>query len=90
MFGISEYDMPKDFGSIWYLGSDECTKHPFTFVREGLKFTQQWLRKYKILINAVDKRNLTHIEWLKSIGMTISNPVMINGFEFLQFYILSS
>lgn len=56
MFGISEYDMPKDFGSIWYLGSDECTKHPFTFVREGLKFTQQWLRKYKILINAVDNK----------------------------------
>ncbi len=86
MFGIAKYNMPIGFGSVWFFGSDECTNHPFTFVREGIKYTKKWLQKYDILINAVDSRNSTHISWLRSIGMTISNPIIINEFEFLQFY----
>lgn len=90
MFGVSEYDMPKFFASVWYFGSDECTNHPFTFVRGGIKYITKWLKKYRILINAVDKRNTSHINWLQKIGMTISSPIFINGFEFLQFYKLST
>ena len=90
MFGVAKYNMPEGFGSVWFFGSDECTKHPFTFVRGGIEYTKSWLQKYDILINAVDSRNTSHISWLRSIGMTISNPIMINGFEFLQFYKLRS
>ena len=86
MFGVSKYDLPKGFGSVWYFGSDECSKHPFTFVKGGIKYTKQWLQEYDILLNAVDSRNTIHIEWLKRIGMTISTPIYINGYKFLQFY----
>jgi hypothetical protein len=86
MFGVSEYGMPKGFGSIWFLGSDECTKIPVTFVKEGIRYTQELMQKYDILINAVDSRNTSHIEWIQRIGMSLSNPIMINGYEFLQFY----
>lgn len=90
MFGVAKYNMPKGFGSIWFFGADECTNHSFTFVKGGIKFTTKWLEKYDILINAVDSRNTSHIKWLRHIGMVISSPIMINGFEFLQFYKLKS
>jgi hypothetical protein len=86
MFGVSEYGMPKGFGSIWFLGSDECTRHPITFVKEGIRYTQELMQKYDIIINAVDSRNTSHVEWIQRIGMSLSNPIIINGYEFLQFY----
>ena len=86
MFGVSNYDLPSHFGSIWFLGSIETEKHPITFVKEGRKYVDKFLQKYDILINAVDGRNTKHIEWLKRIGMTITKPIFINGYEFLQFY----
>lgn len=86
IFGISEFDLPPYFGSIWFLGSKETEKYPITFVKEGRKFVNRFLQKYDILINAVDGRNTKHIEWLRRIGMTITKPININGYEFLQFY----
>lgn len=86
MFGVSKYDMPNRFASVWYFGSDECTNHPFTFVKQGIIYTNRWLEDYDILINAVDSRNKSHIEWLRRIGMTITSPIFINGYKFLQFY----
>lgn len=86
MFGISNYDLPPYFASIWFLGSDEIEKHPITFVKEGINYVNKFLQKYDILINAVDSRNTKHIEWLRHIGMTITKPIDINGYEFLQFY----
>lgn len=86
LFGISEEGMPKGFGSIWFLGADELTKFPVTFVKEGIRYTQQLMQKYDIIINAVDKRNKSHVDWIQRIGMKLSNPMIINGYEFLQFY----
>lgn len=86
LFGVSDYNMPKGFGSIWFLGSDECTNHPITFVKQGIKYVNKWLQKYDVLLNAVDIRNTSHIEWIKRIGLSISNSVIVNGYQFLQFY----
>ena len=86
MFGLSTFNVPENQALIWFLGSDECTNHPITFVKQGIKFTNKWLQEYDILLNVVDNRNKSHIEWLKSIGVTISNSIMINGHKFLQFY----
>ena len=86
LFGVSSFSFPKGFGSIWFLGNDEVTKHPITFVKEGIRYINKWLQKYDILINAVDRRNISHIDWIQRVGMNISNPIMINGYEFLQFY----
>lgn len=86
MFGVSSTKQPDGFGAVWYLGSDESFKHPISLVREGRKQINKWLEKYRVLYNAVDKRNEKHIAWLKHIGFTISNPVNINGYEFYNFY----
>lgn len=86
MFGVSDYTMPKGYGSIWFLGADECINHPVSFVKQGIKYTTQFLRKYDILLNAVHSQNTSHINWLKAIGFTITSPVMINNHKFYQFY----
>lgn len=86
LFGVSEEGMPKGFGSIWFLGADELNQYPVTFVKEGIRYTKQLMQKYDIIINAVDTRNTSHVEWIQRIGMSLSNPLMINGYEFLQFY----
>lgn len=86
MFGVCSYEMPKGFATIWLLASDDLIKVPLTFIRESRRFLNQWLKKYDILLNAVDKRNICHINWLKKMGMTFTTSVFINNYEFLQFY----
>lgn len=86
MFGTTNYNLPNKWGSIWFLGSDETINFPVTFIREGKKFLKQAFQKYDILVNAVDSRNTSHIKYIEHIGLIISNPIMINGYKFLQFY----
>ena len=86
IFGFSDLDLNQHTGSIWLLGSNELTKHPITLVKEGKRYVKEFLKKYDVLVNAVDKRNIIHINWLKRIGMTISDSVYINGYEFLKFF----
>ena len=86
MFETTNYNLPNKWGSIWFLGSDETVNFPVTFIREGKKFLKQAFQKYDILVNAVDSRNTSHIKYIEHIGLIISNPIMINGYKFLQFY----
>lgn len=86
MFGTANYNLPDKWGSIWFLGSDETINFPITFIKEGKKLLEQAFQKYDIIINAVDSRNTSHIRYIERIGLTISNPIIINGYKFLQFY----
>lgn len=86
MFGYSGFLMPSDTATIWFLGSDEMTRHPVAFLRDGRKYIEKFSKKYSVLFNVVDKRNKTHIKWLKHVGMTFTNSVIVNGYEFLRFY----
>lgn len=86
MFGVSFYQQPKNFGLVWFLGSDEVFKHPVTLVKSGREFVQKWLKKYTVLYNAVDARNTRHIAWLRHIGFIFTDSVDVNGYEFLNFY----
>ncbi len=86
MFGVSSWELPKGFASIWFLGSKECKDHPVTFVKEGIKYTKEKLLKYDILVNCVDARNTDSLKWLKAIGMNLSSSIFHNGYEFIQFY----
>ena len=88
MFGVSTHLQPEGFGLIWYLGSDKSLKHPKSLVKGGREYVTKWLEKYNVLCNAVDARNKRHIAWLKHIGFKfVKEPVNINGYKFLQFYI---
>ena len=85
MFGVSGIGMPLGCASVWFLGGDEMLHHALTFLKDGRKYISYFLNKYETLINAVDKRNTTHINWIKKVGLKILKPIMINGFEFLPF-----
>lgn len=86
MFGVSSYKQPEGCGLIWCLCSDILTHYPIAFVRKGRYHIKEWLKKYKILWNSVDKRNITHINWLKHIGFTFTEEIDVNNYKFLQFY----
>ena len=86
MFGRSSFNMPVDICSIWFLGSDECLKHPVSFVKQGFKFINESLKIYRVIQNKVYAKNLSHIKWLKRLGVTFMQPQLINGNEFIQFY----
>lgn len=86
MFGVSNWDLPKGFATIWFLGSDECRNHPVTFVKEGIKYTKKSLQKYDILVNCVDARNTDSLRWLRAIGMNLSSAIDVKGNKFIQFY----
>lgn len=86
MFGVGSFEMPKGFASIWFLGSDDLFTIPVTFIREGRNYINQFMQKYDIIVNAVDSRNTSHIKWIEKCGMKFSSPIIINGFEFIQFY----
>lgn len=86
MFGVSSFNLPKGFCTVWFLGNDECTKHPVSFVKEGKKYINKWLKKYDLIMNAVYEKNKTHIAWLKAVGVSFSSSVIINNHKFIQFY----
>lgn len=86
MFGVSSFNQPEGYGVIWYLGSDESFKHPKALVNDAREVINKWFETYKVLYNAVDARNDRHIAWLKHLGFIFIEPVMVNGYEFLQFY----
>ena len=86
MFGVSSFRQPDGCGAVWYLGSDESFKHPIALVKGGRKYVEEWLEKFNILYNRVDARNVRHVEWLKCVGFKFTGSVIINGYEFLNFY----
>lgn len=86
MFGYSGYSMPCNTAAIWFLGSDEISKHPIEFVKKGREYVEKFLEKYPVLLNIVDKRNTSHINWLKHLNMQFTDIVSVNGYDFLKFY----
>lgn len=86
MYGASNHNLAKGFASIWCLTAPQMEKYPIAFVKEGKRFLDKCLQQYDIVMNRVDSRNTLHIKWLKHIGVTLTNSVLINGVEFIQFY----
>jgi hypothetical protein len=84
---IDNKDTDIKIGSVWLLASDELLKYKRQLIKESLKYTEFYQSKYDILWNYVDKRNITHIRWLKFCGFSFIKEVNI-GIEnrkFLEF-----
>ena len=89
MFGYSDFNMPKDTCSIWFLGSEESVKHPIAFCKIGRDFIENdALVRYKIAMNRVYTENIKHIKWLDRMGVIFiwDTPIEINGKQFIEFY----
>jgi hypothetical protein len=82
MFGVSN---TPSINAIWFLGSDNITKVPIAFIQEGRKYVKQWQQKYGELWCCADKRNTTHIKYIKAIDLNFVQETLINNNEFLLF-----
>lgn len=60
----------QDVGSPWMLGSDLVSTVPFEMVRQGRIWVDWVSRIYPTLINYVDERNTSTINWLELVGFT--------------------
>lgn len=84
LFGVSTYQMPEGYASIWFLGSERTKEIPYEWLIVGKEYINKFLKEYGILTNFVYEKNRLHIKWLKRMGANFEAP--INGFK--QFFIL--
>jgi hypothetical protein len=60
-------------GTIWMLCTDDLARdrlNSIWFLREARNHLDQVQRRYKVLFNLADARNVVHIKWLRWMGFT--------------------
>lgn len=75
MFGVGDINVLTRTGAPWLLGTDAVTTHYVAFLRRSVDWREQLLRRYRVLMNAVDDRNTASKRWLKWLGFTLSEPI---------------
>jgi hypothetical protein len=86
LFGTVPDPNSKDTGRVWFLGSDELTKHSLLFLRNSHKWVEKLHQRYDILWNYIDARNEVHIRWLKWCGFKFIRRIEKYGVEQRPFY----
>lgn len=77
-----------NIGMPWMVATPLLDKYIYSMVKEGKKIVSEMLAKHPILLNYVDARNTTHIQWLKWMGFSFEEKFnqKIEGYKFLYFY----
>lgn len=83
-FGIAH---TKEGVSVWMLASEEVNHHRRALAKCGMDFIQDKLKEYHRLFNYISKDNPKALLYIKHAGATFSNPVTLNGVEFVKFTI---
>ncbi len=73
--------------SVWMLASEEVNKHHRALIRCGMDFIADKLKIYHELYNYISLNNPKAILYIKHAGATLSDPVNVNGTEFVKFTI---
>jgi len=68
MFGVAPID--DTLGCVWMLSSDDIYKHKFTFLKRSKRVLDDFNKKWPVLFNVCDERNVDHIEWMRRLGYT--------------------
>lgn len=84
MFGTVATGRP-DTGVVWLLAAPLLLQHSKEFIKQSDVWLTQLHQKYPILWNFVDKRNKTHIGWLKLIGVNFVGEDPEHGIDRLPF-----
>ncbi|WP_421930037.1 hypothetical protein [Nitratireductor rhodophyticola] len=90
MFGAGDINILNGIAAPWLLGTKAVERHHVAFLRHSVEWRDQLLRRYSILRNFVDDRNHVSIRWLRWLGFTLSDPVMMNGHAFRLFELRST
>lgn len=86
MFGISNYNQPKGFASIWFLGSDKMKTIPREWLILGKKYIKEFLTTYDLIGGWIDSRQKLHIRWLQAMGFSFAASQYVNRQRFIQFF----
>ena len=86
MFGISNYNQPKGFASIWFLGSDKTKTTPRDWLVLGKKYIKEFLTTYDLIGGWIDSRQKLHIRWLQAMGFSFAGSQYVNRQRFIQFF----
>lgn len=87
IYGMRSINILTDTALIWMVGVEESLKHSRKLVVYTKLVINEMLKEYSELTNYVHSENKASIGWLKVLGFTISEPIMINGNLFHKFYI---
>lgn len=84
MFGVVNTESP-DVGVVWLLAAPLLLTHSKEFIRKSSEWIERLHKKYPILWNFVDKRNHTHIGWLKLVGANFVAEHPAHGVDQIPF-----
>jgi hypothetical protein len=68
MFGTVPYPRDHTVAQVWLMASDEIDSHRRALNRLAVRYLEVFHRKYRLLSNAVDCRNINHLRWLRWRG----------------------
>ena len=87
VFGLAPVSLLGGIGCPWMLGTDVVDLYAREVVRLSRQHVARWSRRYSLLFNYVDARNLRSIEWLRHTGFTIlpAQPYGQHGEPFHRF-----
>lgn len=80
MFGAGTINVLAGIGAPWLLGSDMIEREYRHFLRGSIWWRNRLLKRYPVLRNMVDDRNIAARRWLAWLGFRLSEPVC-SGFE---------
>ena len=85
MFGLTKTADPL-ISVVWMLCSERLPQFSKTFIKLSKQWVKEQNKKYSILMNYVDARNITSIKWLKHLGFVLINRVEKFGVDKKPFY----
>lgn len=89
VFGVaSSGALISDIGIPWLIGTDAIDKNRGAFIKLNRIYIPKMLELYPRLVNAVDCRNVKSVAYLKRMGFTFIDPVVMGaqGQPFYPFF----
>ena len=72
---------------IWCLATDGMKAYEREFAVVSKRILAYWAKRYGVLFNAAGCFNEAALRWLKWCGAVFYDPFLVNGEEFIRFYI---
>jgi hypothetical protein len=77
-------------GIPWMVGTDLMLGYRKALIKDARKWIEDRLPRYTMLINIVDARNTEHVNWLRHMGFSMTEPTKGLGHDpevpFITFY----